>query len=237
LLAAGTTTLGRGLLFGQRSDAFVAPGQVPGAANRAPWAPQVGKMYTFAVLIKPLSGPVGVYQEIERYGSPWDRALRRTPDTVLPPGKWTDLHATFQCEKPYPEGWSAYIGCTQDGAVFRAGMFRLYEGEYVPWKAGPEGSAQAPVNLIANPSFESGTIQPFWVQYSEQYNLRRAYRRASVLMTRALANMGVACPTPLLSRVSSPVAADKDRPERRWTQGLYVDQVEEWDDPYRFFCW
>jgi hypothetical protein len=23
----------------------------------------------------------------------------------------------------------------------------------------------------------------------------------------------------------------------RWTSGLYVDQVQEWDDPYRFFRW
>jgi hypothetical protein len=23
----------------------------------------------------------------------------------------------------------------------------------------------------------------------------------------------------------------------RWSQGLYLDQPEEWDDPYRFFRW
>jgi len=25
--------------------------------------------------------------------------------------------------------------------------------------------------------------------------------------------------------------------EGRWTKGLYLDQPEEWDDPYRFFRW
>ena len=25
--------------------------------------------------------------------------------------------------------------------------------------------------------------------------------------------------------------------EGRWSQGLYLDQPEEWDDPYRFFRW
>ena len=25
--------------------------------------------------------------------------------------------------------------------------------------------------------------------------------------------------------------------EGRWTSGLYVDEPQEWDDPYRFFRW
>jgi len=25
--------------------------------------------------------------------------------------------------------------------------------------------------------------------------------------------------------------------EGRWLQGLYLDQPEAWDDPYRFFRW
>jgi hypothetical protein len=60
--------------------------------------------------------------------------------------------------------------------------------------------------------------------------------------------MGVAAPTPLLSRFSTPVG-DGDvsqaakapvappSAEGRWSQGLYLDQPEEWDDPYRFFRW
>ena len=44
-------------------------------------------------------------------------------------------------------------------------------------------------------------------------------------MTRALANMGVVCSTPLLSRFSSPVSPAKL--EKRWLEGLYVDQPED----------
>jgi hypothetical protein len=62
-----------------------------------------------------------------------------------------------------------------------------------------------------------------------QLNLRRTYRRTSVALTRLLANMGVSAPTPLLSRFSLSAG--------RWTQGLYLDQPEAWDDPYRFFRW
>ena len=25
--------------------------------------------------------------------------------------------------------------------------------------------------------------------------------------------------------------------KKRWNAGLYLDQPEEWDDPYRFFRW
>lgn len=66
-------------------------------------------------------------------------------------------------------------------------------------------------------------------------NVKRTYRRTSALLTRLLANMGVDADTPLLERIATPVAPGK--PEHRWTNGLYLDQPEEWDDPYRFFRW
>ena len=69
----------------------------------------------------------------------------------------------------------------------------------------------------------------------EPQNVRRTYRRASFQLARLLANMGVAAPTPLLARFSSPVTAAK--PEKRWLDAFYLDQPEEWDDPYRFFRW
>jgi hypothetical protein len=79
---------------------------------------------------------------------------------------------------------------------------------------------------------------------AEQRNLKRTYRRASCLVTRILANMGVAGSTPLLERFASPVPSvgqsrtnDTDSIEGRWAEGLYVDIPEEWDDPYRFFRW
>jgi hypothetical protein len=45
--------------------------------------------------------------------------------------------------------------------------------------------------------------------------------------------MGVGADTPLLARVSTPVAEG----EKRWPKGFYLDMPEEWDDPYRFFRW
>ncbi len=69
----------------------------------------------------------------------------------------------------------------------------------------------------------------------EPQNLRRTYRRTSFQLARLLANMGVAAPTPLLARFSSPVTAAS--PEKRWLDAFYLDQPEDWDDPYRFFRW
>jgi beta-galactosidase len=68
-------------------------------------------------------------------------------------------------------------------------------------------------------------------------NLRRTRRHASILVSRLLANMGVASSTPLLERFQLPAGGNESKPERRWTTGFYVDQPEEWDDPYRFFRW
>jgi hypothetical protein len=70
---------------------------------------------------------------------------------------------------------------------------------------------------------------------SRQPNLRKTFRRSSFLVTRLLANMGVAGSTPVVSRFHTPVDASKS--ENRWQKGLYLDQPEEWDDPYRFFRW
>jgi len=30
---------------------------------------------------------------------------------------------------------------------------------------------------------------------------------------------------------------DNGKAEKRWLDGLYLDEPEEWDDPYRFFRW
>jgi hypothetical protein len=78
-------------------------------------------------------------------------------------------------------------------------------------------------------------LVPWQFDYSKQYNLKRTYRRASFLVSRLLANMGVLGATPILERFSTPVAPAA--PEERWLDGLYLDRPEEWDDPYRFFRW
>ncbi len=74
-----------------------------------------------------------------------------------------------------------------------------------------------------------------WQFEGDQHNLKQTRRRASFLVSRLLANAGVAGSTPILERFSKPVAPNKS--EHRWTEGLYLDQPEEWDDPYRFFRW
>jgi hypothetical protein len=48
-----------------------------------------------------------------------------------------------------------------------------------------------------------------------------------------LGNLGVGGATPVLSRFSQPVAPG----DKRWLEGMYLDQPEEWDDPYRYFGW
>jgi beta-galactosidase len=74
-----------------------------------------------------------------------------------------------------------------------------------------------------------------WQFGTNQVNQKRTFRRASFLVSRLLANMGVAASTPLLDRFHR--AEDASPPEKRWLTGFYLDQPEEWDDPYRHFRW
>ena len=107
-----------------------------------------GRTYTFAVLARSTRGPVSVDLQIERRGKPYDRAARSEPFT-LRGEKWTELHVTFKVDKPFPEGWFAYVSCTQGGCEYRADMFRLYEGQYVPHEqAAREDAASASVSLF-----------------------------------------------------------------------------------------
>ena len=78
-------------------------------------------------------------------------------------------------------------------------------------------------------------LPPWQFSESKQPNLRKTYRRASFLLARLLANMGVAGSTPVVARFHA--AVDPQNPEKRWLDGLYLDQPEDWDDPYRYFRW
>ena len=78
-------------------------------------------------------------------------------------------------------------------------------------------------------------LAPWQFDKPDQLNLRRTHRRTAFLMARLLANLGVAQPTPLLERFGNPVKAEAS--EKRFLTGLYIDQPQEWDDPYRFFRW
>ena len=77
-----------------------------------------------------------------------------------------------------------------------------------------------------------------WQFNIKQQNTKRTFRRTSCLLSAVLGNLGVHGQTPLLERFATPVKlADGQSPEKRWLKGFYLDQPEEWDDPYRFFGW
>jgi hypothetical protein len=78
-------------------------------------------------------------------------------------------------------------------------------------------------------------LLPWQFDPKKQSNLKRTYRRASFALTRTLVNLGVASASPILERFAT--GPGSDRSEKRWLNGLYLDQPEEWDDPYRFFRW
>jgi hypothetical protein len=78
-------------------------------------------------------------------------------------------------------------------------------------------------------------LLPWTFEGLPQANLRRTQRRTTFLVSRLLANMGVAPSTPLLERFHEPVS--RGQSENRWLTGFYSDKPEEWDDPYRFFRW
>jgi hypothetical protein len=77
-------------------------------------------------------------------------------------------------------------------------------------------------------------LVPWQFEYQNNFGLKRTFRRTSFLVTRLLGNLGASSETPLLRRLSSPVEKDESG---RWLQGFYLDEPEEWDDPYRFFRW
>ncbi len=66
-----------------------------------------------------------------------------------------------------------------------------------------------------------------------QMNIKRTFRKVSCLLARLLGNMQAECASPMPERLMKPPGEN----ERRWLEGLYLDQPEEWDDPYRFFRW
>jgi hypothetical protein len=216
-------------------NALVRFGFLSGAGlERALRGDEVGKTYTFAVQVSGVGGPAVARLAVDQSGRDARSAVRE-PDVRVPDGEWTELHATFLVERPFQDGWTAYLSCEQEGGRLNVDAFRLYEGEYVP-SAAPvqEDAAAGPGDPFrsANPESEAAS----WTfSHMEQHNLRRTYRRWSFLVTRLLANMGAAEPTPVLAQFHKPVDATKA--EKRWLDGLYVDVPIEWDDPYRYFCW
>jgi beta-galactosidase len=64
-------------------------------------------------------------------------------------------------------------------------------------------------------------------------NIKKTRRHLAFLTSRLLSNMGAQSENLLVGRFSAP---PRDH-EKRFAHGLYLDQPEEWDYPYRFFRW
>ncbi len=77
-------------------------------------------------------------------------------------------------------------------------------------------------------------LAPWQFDYRNNFGLKRTFRRTSFLVARLLGNLGAGSETPLLTRFSTPAASTEPG---RWLHGFYLDESEEWDDPYRFFRW
>lgn len=77
-------------------------------------------------------------------------------------------------------------------------------------------------------------LAPWEFEGPSRQNLKKTHRRTSFLLSRLLSNLGAESSTPILERFHTPLA-EGEAP--RWQTGLYLDQPEEWDDPYRFFRW
>ncbi len=88
--------------------------------------------------------------------------------------------------------------------------------------------------LGTNLNLTFSQLAPWQFDYAKNYGLKRTFRRTAFLITRLACNLGAHSETPLLTRWSSPPAATE---RGRWLEGFYLDQPEEWDDPYRFFRW
>jgi len=93
-------------------------------------AGKVGDEYTFSVLAKSEGGSVSFALNIERGGDPWDKVV--TKPVTVGEDEWTEQYVTFVVNIDCLQ-WTAYTNCAQAKAEFRLDLFRLYEGEYVPY--------------------------------------------------------------------------------------------------------
>ncbi|MBM3889668.1 MAG: hypothetical protein FJ388_11155 [Verrucomicrobia bacterium] len=118
-----------------------------------------GKTYTFAVSAKGVGEPATVRLQIERAAKPYD-CVTAGGEVTLGWDGWTELHHTFRVEKDYPEGWFAYIGCQQASCEYRADMFRLHEGDYVPYKQLARKQEEAEAVRLFDTATSSSTALP-----------------------------------------------------------------------------
>lgn len=155
-------------------------------------AGEIGKTYTFAVMARSQKEPVEVQLQIERNAQPYDRvaALEKIKLTSA----WQEIHVSFTVKKDFKPGWFAYVSCTQPNVQFKADMFRLYEGDYVPYKQ----MMQEELATVAVRIFDTGKLQvtPLpgdvlktkngWTEVPED-NLTHVFKGDGVLMNDRIA--------------------------------------------------
>jgi len=122
----------------------------------------------------------------------------------------SDVHVRAPRQLPLVSSGATVLG---DGALAQVEGVNVFLCQLAPWQ-------------FADPNADND---------KKQLNLKRTRRRMSFLVDRLLANLGASGSTPILSRFSTPTSSASS--EKRWLDGLYLDQPEEWDDPYRFFRW
>ena len=78
-------------------------------------------------------------------------------------------------------------------------------------------------------------LAPWQFDYEHNYGLKRTYRRVAFTLDRIISNMGINESNPLISNFHSPLRQGEN--DQRWLNSYYLDQPQEWDDPYRHFRW
>lgn len=178
-----------------RHSALVTIGSVEGWGvqfGQSFSAGRKGKTYTFAVFAKSEGKPFIADLQIERKAKPWDRAARGKPFRLT--SAWQEFHLTFTVEKDFPQGWFAYLSCTQPKVQYRADMFRLYEGPYVPYQdVVRQRTATVAVRLFDTVTPASAPLpgrklmdRQEWREIPED-DIAHAFRGAAVLMNDRIA--------------------------------------------------
>jgi hypothetical protein len=103
------------------------------------------------------------------------------------------------------------------------------------WSGGATVIGDGVLGIVPGANVVFCQLAPWDFPYQKFFNQKRSFRRLSCLVTRVLGNMGVDEPTPLLQRFPLPVPGHGE--EKRWLDGFYLDQPQEFDDPYRYFQW
>jgi hypothetical protein len=146
----------------------------------------------------------------------------------------------FSVNMKKEEHIAAYFEKTATGSLFAginpADVHNRDPKEIPLVKSGAEITANGVLAKAAQARVVFCQLVPWLFDYSkEKHNVKQSFRRSSFLLSRLLGNLGVESAVPLVGRFNSP--PDTSKAEKRWLEGLYLDQPEEYDDPYRFFRW